>query len=478
MSHQDFDEQVRQSLENATSSIHPNSAWERLAQRLEDNIPDNNPSDDALTNESQSLIEENFDHNIRAQIQQVNTPTYQYRHWLSLSERLDEQEERLAWIYRHKFAEFSILVLLLLAFVNILNVPVAKIEALTAPILKFTHPIPSSEENNSFIAKNIEPLLVETSPSMAIQQEEKISNAAHTPATLTRRLPLHILKKLDRKIAAVPLPQVQGVKSECISVAAPLPSKAMKALAIQDNKKDDAHYLYAPQKDRKNYWSLAFVAVMNINEIHTPTDYFFGREIDAYNNYSIGGGGGFTLSKENKKQAWETGVVYLTKKYQPRQISIAGTNSKGIKYEETLRNVQVNLLEIPFTYRFKFLRRQKFDYFAGLGSTLNIITQANYDNNRTYDVPAYALTMLDRNQPPSEIEQLKKFNDGLFEGGTIQDNTYFTAQAAIGWEYKMSPRFSFFNQATYQRHLTMKGIGANNNSFHAYSIWVGLKTNF
>jgi hypothetical protein len=476
MSHQDFDEKVRQSLENATSNIHFNSTWERLAQRLEAETPNDKQSDDALTDEQQTQIEENFDQHIRTQIERSNTPKYEYRYWLSLAERLDEQEERLAWLYRHKLAEVSILILLLLAFVNVLNVPIDKIEALAAPILKYTHPTPSTEEN-IFNNKPIEPFIVATSP-ITTQQEEKISNAVHTRTTPTRHLPISVLKKLDRKIAPVPLPQTQQVKSECITVATQLPSRTMKALTIKGNNTDDAYYLYAPQKEKNHYWSLGFVAVMNINEIHTPNDFFLGRMIDAYTNYSVGGGGGFTLSKENKKQAWETGVVYLTKKYQPKQISVVGTNNRGIRYEETLRDVQVNLLEIPFTYRYKFLRKQKFDYFASLGSTLNIVTQANYDNNRTYDVPAYALTMLDRNQQPSEIKQLKKFNDGLFEGGSVQDNTYFTAQAALGWEYKFSPRFSFFNQATYQRHLTLKGIGPNNNSFHAYSLWVGLKTNF
>ena len=76
------------------------------------------------------------------------------------------------------------------------------------------------------------------------------------------------------------------------------------------------------------------------------------------------------------------------------------------------------------------------------------------------------------------LKQVKKFNDGLFEGGVIQENTYLTAQAALGLEYKITPRFSFFNQATYQRHLTTEGIGANKNSFHAYSIFMGLKTKF
>ncbi|MFN0203149.1 MAG: hypothetical protein ACKVTZ_16605, partial [Bacteroidia bacterium] len=61
---------------------------------------------------------------------------------------------------------------------------------------------------------------------------------------------------------------------------------------------------------------------------------------------------------------------------------------------------------------------------------------------------------------------------------TIQENAYFTAHVALGLEYQISDKISFFHQASYQRHLTLNGIGANSNTFHAYSVWVGLKRKF
>jgi hypothetical protein len=476
MSHQEFDEQIRQSLEGMTPQIEPNFSWERLAERLDQQ---HTSSEDEPESDTTTSTEELFDQNIREKIQQVNTPSFEYRNWLLLSERLEEQDARTAWLYRHKFAEISILTLLLLTIINVLSIPVAKLEAMAAPILQLTHTASQEDKTeqqqaraNAFATINIMPAL-----TVLYSPEERTSNAAHTPITHARRVPLNAVKKLESKIPIVAIPENQ-TKSARIEIASLLPQRILSIKHIAEDNKSNPYYLYAPQKDKSSYWSLGIVAVMNLNQIYTPKDNFFGREIEAYTKYNLGGGGGFTLSRETAKSAWETGLIYLSKKYQPTALSIERSNSRGVQYKETLKSVQINLLEIPFTYRYKFIRKEKIDYFASLGGTLNLITQANYDNNTSYYAPAFALTVLDANQQPSEIKQAKKFNDGLFEGGTIQENIYVTAQAALGLEYKITPRFSFFNQATYQRHLTLEGIGANKNSFHAYSIFMGLKTKF
>ena len=476
MSHQEFDEQIRQSLEGLTPKMETNTSWNRLAELL-----GQQPiiaSEDEPENETILSTEELFDQNVREKFQQVDTPSFEYRNWLLLSERLEEQDARIAWLYRHKFAEISILTLLLLTIINVLSIPVAKLEAITAPILQLTQP--NQEDKKEALATSANTIAlfnsIQVLPDFSFQ-EEKISNAAHTPATQLRRLPLSVMKKLEKKIPILAMPENQ-VKSERIEIANFLPQRIPTIKHMVDDNEPSPFYLYAPQKDKSSYWSLGIVAVMNINQIYTPKDNFFGREIDPYTKFSIGSGGGFVLSRETSKSAWETGLIYLTKKYQPKALSIVRSNSRGVQYKETLKSVQINLLEIPITYRYKFIRKEKVDYFASIGGTLNLITQANYDNNTSYYTPALALTVLDAAPQPSEIKKAKKFNDGLFEGGVIQENTYLTAQAALGLEYKFTPRFSLFNQATYQRHLTTEGIGANKNSFHAYSIFMGLKTKF
>ena len=476
MSHQDFDEKVRQSLEGVASQIHSGASWDQLAQRLE--RESNTPSEDVPESEQQALFieEELFDRNIKESIQQSSVPNYEHKHWLLLAEQLEEQDERLAWLYRHKFAELSIVILLLFAFINVLNIPITKLEVFSSPFQKTTAKNINrlnNQEKEQEDKSNLSTINHQQTLSSSYVKEDKVSNASHTSS---KRLPQAISKNLNRETPILPIP-VLHVKSERVTELSQLP-KIVSNISLLNNEMDSKlHFLYAPQKEKKHYWSLGFVAVMDFNAIYTPKEFFLGKEINAYTEYSLGGGGGFTLSKEYKKMAWESGLIYITKKYQPKQLYIISSNNRGIKFKETLRNVQINLLEIPFTYRYKFLRKQKIDYFASIGSALNVITQANYDNSRSY-YPTYALAALDKVEPTSEIKKVKKFNDGLFEGGKIQDNIYISGQAAIGLEYKISPRFSFINQVSYQRHLTLKGIGVNNNSYNAYSVWVGLKTKF
>ncbi len=476
MSHQEFDEQIRQSLEGMTPQINPNFSWDRLAEHLEQQH--STSSEDEPENEATISTEELFDQNIREKIQQVHTPSFEYRNWLLLSERLEEQDARIAWLYRHKFAEITILTLLLLTIINVLSIPVAKLEAIAAPILQLTQHHQKHNKGELPATLNTDTMF-NTGFVSAVSslQENRASNAAQTPITPVRRIPLSVMKKLETKVPILTTPK-NLVKSERIEIASLLPQRIPTIKHIVDDNEPSPYYLYAPQKDKSKYWSFGIIAVMNLNQIYTPKDNFFGRDIDAYTKYNLGGGGGFTLSRETAKKAWEIGLIYLSKKYQPKSLSIVRSNDRGVKYKETLRSVQINLLEIPVTYRYKFIRKEKIDYFASIGGTLNLITQANYDNNTSYYAPAFALTVLDAAQQASEIKKVKKFNDGLFEGGVIQENTYLTAQAALGLEYKITPRFSFFNQAIYQRHLTTEGVGANKNSFHAYSIFMGLKTKF
>jgi hypothetical protein len=286
-----------------------------------------------------------------------------------------------------------------------------------------------------------------------------------------------LLKKIDTKLSFLAIPTF-FVRSEKENLTAKLPI-LRPDIKLQTEQQQEQYSLpYVKPKEKKNYIAFSILTVADLNTIFTPKDYFWGNEIEAYTAYSIGGGGGFSMSRENNKSAVELGLIYNTKRYQPKGISITSSNYTGVKYKETLSNVQVNMIEFPVSYRYKFIKKSKFDYFAGVGGSLNIITQANYDNDRNYFAPVYALRANDEKQPPSEIEEVKKFNAGLLEGGTIQENTYITAHVSLGLEYAITNKISFFHQATYQRHISLDGIGANNNAFHAYSVWVGLKRKF
>lgn len=467
-----FDEQIKQALENLTSQVNSSpSGWERLQQRLEQ---ESLLEEDKATHDEE--IEKKFDDEVRKKITHYSlTPYFQNRHWLQFSEKLDEQNERTLWLYKHKLAEVSIIFLLFFALSNILDNPNLKLNVLKSPILS----LKSLDPNN--ITDSHSKKQVFALPPLEINENWAISNAARTPKTNYKKASLELLKKIDRKTALHTLPTLQRViPNNLVELSIPFAPLLLLNKRMESERKNsnDAFMKYIEPNEKKYWTSVGLIATCDLNQIFTPDEYFLGKKIDAYTTYTVSGGGGFTLSRESKNNSLEIGLLYNTKRYHPKKLSVLATNDRGIVFEEKLRNVQINLLQIPLNYRYKFVRKTRINYFVGLGTTLNLVTQANYDNDRQYLVPDYALRMIDENQPPSPIEKVKSFNDGLFEGGAIQENMYLSAQAMFGLEYKITNKVSLFNQASYQRHITLKGIGANHNSYHAYSIWLGLRRNF
>lgn len=471
-----FDEQIKKALENLPNQVNRSPmGWERLQQRLEQEslIEEDTPI-------SEEEIEEKFDEEIRKKITHYAlTPYFQHRHWLQFSERLDEQNERVVWIYKHKLAEISLIVLFFFAMFNFLDNPNVKLSAITKPLLRL-----GQKEGNYAAVKNElngENLVNATQlPAVEIKENWSISNAARTPRRNYKKIPLDILKKIDRKIELLPTPTIQKLTfSNLAEMSVPFaPVLFLNKTMASERKSNEISFNYIKPKEKKYWTSVGLIASCDLNQIYTPGEYFLGKKIEEYTTYAISGGGGFTLSRESKKNSVEVGFLYNTKRYHPKKLSIITTNDRGIVFEEKLRNVQMNLIQIPINYRYKFIQKNKINYFAGVGASLNVITQANYDNDRQYLVPDYALRMIDENQPVSPIEKAKKFNAGLFEGGVIQENMYLAAQATLGLEYNITDKVSLFNQAAYQRHITLRGIGANNNSFHTFSIWLGLRRNF
>lgn len=472
MEHQEFDRQIRQSLEQLETHTSPSAqaSWETLAQRLDEEIiPETNP-------------EEEFDDAIREKLEHTTPSTIPASNWLQLSNRLDVQEEQIAWIYRHKTAESTLLLLLLLAFSNIINIPQVKLQALAAPLLG--HRSVSTKNTNNITSQLNEVTIaasyndVYNMMGTEIVTENGLSAASQTPITAMRRAPMSVIKKLDSKIIA-PLTVVTPiVKSTYITETEKLPLlKANEINSDFEERKRNAFYLYVMPALRKSHTSVSFVATADLNTVQTPSEMFLGEKIEAYDKKTISAGGGFLLAREYKHSAVEVGFLYTSKRYTPNPITYSGSIN-GIKYKETLRKVQINMLDIPVSFRYAFAKDEKSSFYATVGSSLHIITQANYDSERQFSNSLALKSLSPDEQIPSTINSVKKFDAGLFEGGVMQENLFITAHAGFGMEHKLSNRISCFGQTIYQRHLAIEGIGANRNYIHSMSFWGGLKTHF
>ena len=408
-----------------------------------------------------------FDRSIRDKL--PSGVHYSRGHWDILSERLDLIEERISFIYRHKLIETVIMLLLLLSAGNLVDSRKTREGNPDATIFSETGPhadkLLGGEISSDAKAKK----RIVVSPSN--------SNAGQTA-------PLHFLPAEKAKLASVhsPHPENESSDNNC-TIPAEKETARLAGVELKGISNSEGHSILPVNSPafhkNKDHFALSFVSVASLNRIHTPAEVFLGTAIESYNKYSITGGGGCTISRERKNLSVEAGLIFLSKRYHPNHLSVTGVSSNGILFRETLKTVEVNMLELPLNVTARrAMPNGKTSLYGGIGSTVSIITRANYDNERLYLVPASSLSALGNTQQPSELKKVKDFNTGLFEGGSFSENTYLSAQLLLGLEYRFNPRFSFFNQINVQRQISTRGIGANNNYYHSFSLWLGLKTHF
>lgn len=442
-------------------------AFEQKTENLQPGTDGSGLGDAPLSENSH----EAFDRAIRQKLS-AEAP-YSQGNWNRMSARLDLIEERTRFVYRHKLLETSIFLLLFFSARNLFDysglhnniaknstiLPFQQQEIKGYSAKKFNYGKPA----DTFKAVSLQHIQKEKNDLYVSAAQEELQQSStrgefdDEPIQDTENKENLLPSTAREEVSQLPLPELQNV----VHLGSPA-FTILKSPSIAE---------------RKNHYALSLVSVGSVNQIHTPSEVFLGRNIDAYNKFTIGGGGGFLISRENGKMAIETGLVYLSKQYQPEHISISGTINNGILFRETLNRVQVNMLELPLNVRFcRNTGNDKLSVYAGLGSTLNLISRVNYDFERQYLVSVSALSGLGNSQTASELEKVRNFSPGLFDGGRLRDNAYLSAQVLLGFEYKISPKYSFFNQLGIQRQLSQNGVGANGNHFHAYSILVGLKT--
>ena len=394
--------------------------------------------------------------------------------WRLMSEKLDLVEERIRFLYRHKLLESAIFLLLLFSVQN---------------LLEFTGTDRSAASQNVALA-------TEKGTLIGFVQPKK---HATKPFENARELGRKIFSKTEKKseLVAVVEKRDESIKMEAfaaessqsselnavIDAAAaekcmPMPGLQTKEIVVPE-KPSTTFLKPAVVKKRSSHFAVAIVSALNINQVHTPSEIFQGRNIDAYDQFTVGAGGGFLLSRESKKMAIESGLIYLSKHYRPQHIGTTGLVSNGFLFRETLNRFQANVLELPLNIRFKKKTgSDRWTFYGGLGASLNLFTKLNYDFEKQYFVSVSALSGLGSAPTTSELRKVKDFNPGLFEGGGFRENAHLSAQAMMGFEYKISPKYSFFNQLGIQRQIDSGGVGANGNLFHAFTWWIGLKTHF
>jgi hypothetical protein len=221
-----------------------------------------------------------------------------------------------------------------------------------------------------------------------------------------------------------------------------------------------------PKKARLN---VSMLGSADYNEVMTPPNYLY--RIKGSDRYALGYGGGLLFGLEYGRMEIGSGLVYAAKQYRPLPVIFIRGNFQDGYMGESLQTVELNMINLPLYLRYDVLRKDKWRaYFSG-GASLQVAFEANY-----YFAPPTAFPSFLAQTPAGE-SRLRNRIEGWFQGGPFKENSYVTANMAVGVERFVSERWGVFFQPTYHRSFGYfsNGLGPNLDRIHTFSIWTGIR---
>ena len=225
-------------------------------------------------------------------------------------------------------------------------------------------------------------------------------------------------------------------------------------------------------------WRLGAHLDAKYDYIMTAYDNVFNLE--SYNHTTFSYGAGLSTSVLMGNWELESGFDYATRQYNTRTGEIIGNISNGY-LKVKLDKIQMNILSIPLNLRYHFKDHSSKTYiYVHAGATMNVATHANYFikseflNSGRRPTPDETTRLVEESNTASD----KIYSLGWFEGGTYVSNRYFYANLGLGFERKISSRYSIFGQTTYSHYLDNKGFGPNDDRFNSVSISTGIRALF
>ena len=241
----------------------------------------------------------------------------------------------------------------------------------------------------------------------------------------------------------------------------------LKPLPLSDEDREEGIFTLksAPKRALLN---IGMLGSSDFNRVMTPPNYRY--RINAFDQYSMGYGGGFLFGLEYGRMEIGSGLVYSAKQYRPLPVIFIKGNFKDGYVGESLKTVQLNMINLPVYLRYDALRKDKWRAYVSAGASLQVAFEANYFFAPPTSFPDLA-------QTPAGQSTLRNRTEGWFEGGAFKENSYVTANLAIGAERFVSERWGIFVQPTYHRSIGYfsNGLGPNLDRIHTFSIWTGIR---
>ncbi len=227
-------------------------------------------------------------------------------------------------------------------------------------------------------------------------------------------------------------------------------------------------------KWRVNVFGSPSVDLVNVNSIQN-------REwvIDTHITPNIAAGVAFGYKKGRVEI--ETGLTYLDKKYDlPNVEATGGSFLRGYNTVKP-QNLRLSIVSIPLSINYTAKATRRLGFYARIGTALNTILKSEVSQFATTDGAANksataGYDVLELNVYPKGVTEKGFFKDGNWLRGGLKENTYVTAQAGLGVEYRLTNKTDIYLQPAIDYHFSKRGLGVLNDRIHSLSIQGGVKT--
>ena len=191
-----------------------------------------------------------------------------------------------------------------------------------------------------------------------------------------------------------------------------------------------------------------------------------------YGRGGIGGHVGMILDADITAFLFVTGGLNLAQKYFTTDETYTVDNSanEGLVHQVTeSRRVDMALVTIPIMAHCTVFNNRRWKIAVGSGLGMNWIGVKHFSGSQyTTNQQHFGSIMMTTALNPLDYEQ------GLFQGGIIQNNFYLTTLASMSIERQLGSRLRLFVVPTYQHSISR--FGASKGNLGTLSISVGLKT--
>ncbi len=479
MSDKKFDDQIRDAIGDFEAK--DGGSWELLMGKM--------MVDPELAPEPQEA--QDFDHAIKTKIENIQADR-PIGNWDAMAERIKQEFSIRRKLIRYKVAEIALVLLAIFTLANVLptqvNKPFKNIKAQIAKrkqaLVAYKNAILFNEANENKIEQPI--ASIEKNDTKGVKEKSSEIKAEEVIESTAASQNLNIILHSSAEIE-----KAQEFESEIVAeIVAKGPKQTIepREAILEINSLAQKEPISELDSKKKRFRGKAIIAKIfspikqvrvsmftgsDYNYIQTPYDEIF--ELEQYGRFTQGYQAGVSIGFKNKNLEVETGGIYSFKNYKPR-IPTQFLNGPGPPIAVKFDKIQLNMLEIPLNFRYTFSDLTRWKFYGQTGASMHIALLADYDHSNIAGIFA----QLSPGQPGPKLEA-KKFTDGLLEGGSFGENSYFTANLGVGVERLINPRWSLFLQPSVKAYLLPgynNGLGPNQDRISSFSLITGARVTF